>query len=137
MSAEERTPVSARARLMVKAQSDFYAREDPRAPDEAFELQQSLMRELPDQVRASPAEGEKGVVTDVLIPLISSGALTAATDVFKTWLSKRPTNRKIDVEFEIDDGHARKREGEVHIDSTNVDDAVLESIAKEVLEPGK
>jgi hypothetical protein len=120
-------------RLTIKPRSDFYAAHDQRAADEEFELQQALSRELPEQVRARPMPGEKGVVTDVLIPLASSGAFTAMAEVFKAWVAKRPTNRAIDVEYEIDEGDTGTRSGKLRIDSTNVDNDVLETAVREVL----
>jgi len=123
-------------RLRITPQSDFYAAGDERLADEAFELQQAFQRELPETVEARPVPGEKGIVTEIVIPLVSSGALTAAVEVFKAWLAKRPTNRKIELEFELERGK-EKSSGTLHLDSTNVDNAVLENITKEVFAPGK
>ena len=124
-------------RLTVTPRSDFYASTDERADHEAFELQEAIRRELPDAVDARAAPGEKGVITDVIIPLASGGALTAVVEVFKTWLAKRPTNRTIDLSFEVDRGKDGKKSGTLRLDSTNIDDAVLDTIAKEVLASGE
>ena len=120
-------------RFTITPHSDYFAPHDEKTVGEGFELEAAMARKLPDAMASRPAPGQKGVLTDVLIPLGSSGALTATVEVFKAWLAKRPTHRTIDVEFEIEQGDAPKRTGTFSVDATNVDDAVLDTIAKEVL----
>jgi hypothetical protein len=105
--------------------------------DELFELESDLTRELPDMIEQRAVAGKKGIVTEVLIPIGSSGALTAMVEVFKAWIGKRPTNRTLDVHFDVDDGRPDKRSGSLHVDATNVGSEVFDTIAQEVLKPGK
>lgn len=127
---------SGNVRLKITPQTDFYAAGDERAKQEAFELEGALKRALPKEVETRPAADEKGVITDLVIPLASSGAMTAMVEAFKAWLSKRPTNRSIDVEFEIDESEEGTRKGTFSVDAQNVDDKVLDTIARGVLESG-
>jgi len=138
-SIEESSPVDGKVRLTITPTSDFYAENDQRTRDEAFELIEAIRRELPDEVEARPVPGEKGIITDLVIPLVpvAGPALTAAVAVFKAWIAKRPTNRTIVLEFEIDRGGDQKSSGKLRLDATNVDSAVLDTIAKEVLSSGK
>ena len=119
--------------LKITPLSDYFAAGDPRTDDEALELDQALQRELPDDVKPRSEPGQKGIVTDVIIPLGSSGALTATVEVFKAWLAKRPTNRKLVVEFEVEEDEDGRRSGRLEVDATNVDDSVLDSVVKESL----
>ncbi|WP_270006801.1 hypothetical protein [Solirubrobacter deserti] len=73
------------------------------------------------------------MITDIVIPLASSGALTAATEVFKAWLNKRPQHRSLDVEYEVEQDGAPSRSGKLSIDAENVDDAVLEAVVANTL----
>jgi hypothetical protein len=133
---ESGTTSDGTVRLRITPQSDFYAEGDERLAEEAFELQQAFQRELPETVESRPVPGEKGVVTEIVIPLISGGALTSTVEIFKAWLAKRPTNRKIELEFELERGKDTSS-GTIHLDATNVDDAVLDNITKEVFATGK
>jgi hypothetical protein len=135
MSIDEHASAGAVVRFAVVPHSNYYAPEDPRTEDEKFALQQALLQGLPDGVRSRPGAGEKGVVTDVLIPLASSGGFTAAAQVFTSWLRARPKHRRIDVSYELQEGDASKREGTFQLEATDVDDAVLDTIAREVLKP--
>ena len=68
------TPTVGTLRLTLKPHSDFYAEGDERRDNEAFELQRDS-RSSPER-EARPVSGEKGIVTEVVIPLASSGALS-------------------------------------------------------------
>lgn len=136
MTAETGAPARS-VRLTVVGRSDFYAAHDSRADDEAFELSKALKEELPEYVKPRPAERQKGVITDVIVPLASSGALTAVVEVFKAWLAKQPAHRSIDLEFEVEGDAAAGRHGHLRMDATNVDGAVLGAIAQEALDDGK
>ena len=124
-------------RLIVEGHSDLFAARDERAAQEAYELQQALERAVPEHIERRPSEGDKGVVTEVIVPIATSGALTAMTEAFKAWLGKKPTHRSISVRYEVDEGSSATRKGDLDVDATNVDDAVLDTIAREVLGPGK
>jgi hypothetical protein len=136
-SANEETPATGTFRLTVTPWTDYYGPGDARARDEEFELQQALKQELPDHVRMRSAEGEKGVITDIIVPLGTSGALTAVVELFKAWLSKRPTNRRITVDFEVEQNKKGRRSGSLTVDATNVDNEILDTVARAALEAGK
>lgn len=132
MSGDEDQPSNSTIRFRITPESTYYAAADQRTKDEQFELQEALARALPDDVDRRPAPGEKGVLTDVVLPLAAGGGFTAMTEVFKAWLAKRPTNRTIHVEYEINRGE-QGGSGTLDLDATNVEDDVLGAIAKEAL----
>jgi len=133
-SPEQGAPASGVARFTIEAQSEYFAAGDKREK-ERYELQRALELELAERTGGVPTPGKKGVVTEVIVPLASSGALSAMVEVFKAWLGKRPDHRTIDVDFEVDDGVHPPRSGKLKVDATNVDDSVLSTIAGAALDP--
>lgn len=117
-------------RLKIMPISDFYNQRDPRHSSEAFELQQLLDRELPGELETRSAPGTKGVITDLIVPIATSGGMTALVEVFKAWLAKRPDHRKIDLEFEVNTSKG-KRAGKLSVDASNVDSKDITAITKE------
>jgi hypothetical protein len=121
-------------RLAITAQSDYFGPQDDRGKEEAFELQNALQVELRENVATRPAPGEKGIISDVIVPLASSGALGAVVEVFKAWLSIRPKHRTITVDFKVDAPTRGTRSGTVTINATNVSDKALETAVREALQ---
>jgi hypothetical protein len=117
-------------RLTITPVSDFYDKDDPRYSSEAFELQQALVRELPDELEVRAEPGEKGGLADLIVNIATGGAISGLVEVFKAWLGARPVHRRIDLEFEVveDEG---KRTGKLIIDASNVDSKQLAAIAGE------
>jgi hypothetical protein len=134
---EEGAPVEGALEFEITPESGFFALDDQRADDEAFELQAALTHELPNESRTRPDPKKKGVVTDVIVPLASSGALTAMVEVFKAWLAKRPDHRTIRLKYKIKQEGKPEREGNLSIDATNVDDAVLGTLSGKALQQGE
>jgi hypothetical protein len=135
-SAKEELPATGTVRFEITPRSDYFAAMDSRGRDEELELKTALKAELPEHVRSRPGEGEKGIVTDVIMPLATGGALTAMVEAFKAWLASRPANRTIELKYEVEEKKG-KRNGTLTINATNVDSAVLEVIGREALQPGK
>ena len=68
--------------------------------------------------------------------LVSSGALTALSGVLKTWLSRRPQNRTVNLEFEITNSDGTRRKGTLNLDATNVEPEVLGKITEQTFNAG-
>lgn len=117
-------------RFTITPLSDFYDDKDPRYASEAFELQHAVKREMPDLVEVRAAHGEKGLLSELIVDIVTSGSLTALVEIFKAWLAARPAHRKIDLKFEIDQQKG-KRTGTLQIDASNVDSQQLAEISAE------
>ena len=83
--------------------------DDDRWRADLAELQRLLSRELPEETQEPPeAEGTRGVeLTEVILALGSAGAMTAATEMFKAFVSARPGRRKVTVSVEQDGAPVR------------------------------
>jgi Effector Associated Constant Component 1 len=121
-------------RLRITPLSDFFDENDPRHASEAFELQRALKREGVEGLQARPAPGEKGVLTDIIVDVATGGAITGLIEVFKIWLAARPVNRKLELEFEVEERKG-KRTGTLHIDASNIDSDSLAEITSEAFRP--
>jgi hypothetical protein len=110
--------------------SSFYAKDDPRYESEAFELQRVLDRELPGALEERAAPGGKGLLPDLVVDLISGGAIRGLVEAFKVWLAARPVHRTIDLEFEVEENNG-KRKVKLTIDASNVDSLQLATITGE------
>ena len=118
-------------RLTMRPESDFYGPSDDRLEAEMFELQTAISQEFPDALKAKPVPGAKGPALDLVMTLVSSGALTALSGVLKTWLSRRPQNRTVNLEFEITNSDGTTRKGTLNLDATNVEPEVLGKITEQ------
>jgi hypothetical protein len=132
-SATEDAPPTGTVRFEVNPQNGYYAPGDSRGRDEEFELQDALKAQLAGNLKTGAAEGDKGVITDVVLPLATGGAFTAMVDAFKAWLSSRPQHRTIELEFEIDEQDG-KRSGTLTVDAKNVDSIDLDTIVREAFQ---
>lgn len=76
-----------------------YGAHDARWLDEKSELLMGLRDAVPStQQLHEPVPGTKGIAGDILVPLISAGALTGVVEVLRTWLG-RDDGRAIRVRF--------------------------------------
>jgi hypothetical protein len=123
-------------RLTMRPESDFYGPSDDRLEAEMFELQTAISQEFPDVLKAKPVPGAKGPALDLVMTLMSSGALTALSGVLKTWLSRRPQNRTVNLEFEITNSDGTTRKGTLNLDATNVEPEVLGKITEQTFNAG-
>ncbi|GAA4351176.1 effector-associated constant component EACC1 [Angustibacter luteus] len=77
--------------------------DDDRWRSDLAELQHLLRRELRDETQEPPpAAGNRGAaeISDVIVALGSAGAMTAAVEVFKSWINARPGRRQVTVTIE-------------------------------------
>ena len=128
--------LSSAVRLTIRPESDFYDPLDDRLAAEMFELQNAISQEFPDGLNAKPVPGAKGPALDLIMTLASSGALTALSGVLKTWLSRRPQNRTVNLEFEITNSDGTTRKGTLSLDATNVEPEVLGKITEQTFSAG-
>ena len=90
--------------LHVRPDTQEWGREDDdRWRSDLAELQRLLSHELPAETEdpgtvdnaRGPAE-----ISDVILALGSAGAMTAAVEIFKTWVGARPGRRRVKVAVE-------------------------------------
>lgn len=84
--------------------------DDDRWRADLAELQRLLSRELPDETQEPRAsDSTRGVAewNEVILALGSAGAMTAATEMFKAFVSARPGRRKVTVSVEQDGAPVR------------------------------
>lgn len=90
--------------LRVRPDTEEWGTEDDdRWRSDLAELQHLLKRDLPDEtVVPEPGDGTRGAseVSNVIVALGSAGVMTAAIDIFKSWVGARPGRRKIRVSLE-------------------------------------
>jgi hypothetical protein len=82
---------------------EWGSEDDDRWRTDLAELHRLLDRRLPDETQDPPvAEGTRGAaeLTDVIVALGSAGAISAAVEIFKTWVGARPGRRKVEVRVE-------------------------------------
>jgi hypothetical protein len=124
------TTQSAPLEVVVEAASDQFDPNDPGWRAQLVALRKSLRDADIDDVRREerPAPGHKAGFESILIALGTSGAITAAVEVFRSWLS-RDRHRRVELTFKDGD-----REVTVAVDATTSSDATVESAMKAALE---
>lgn len=75
------------------------------------------------------AEGSKGTLDTLIIALGSSGAITAAVEIFKSWLSRDRSRR---LTLTIDSGAGRPTK--IDVDGTSTSDKTVETVLLAALE---
>jgi Effector Associated Constant Component 1 len=111
--------------LVIEPRSSRYEPTDYRWRRQTGSLYHDLRAEVGGvRVEAEPAPGEKGAVTQLVLELISSGALTAAITTLRAWL-ERDRTRTLDVEW--DDGERRKH---FSVSASTMDDETFEEFAR-------
>ena len=113
-----------RLELVVEPRSDDYDAADDRWRAQVGSFYQELATRVDTFQRGRPSPGTKGTVDEVILALGSSGALTAAVELFRAWL-QRDKSRSIDVRWD-EDG----RERHVTFSGDNVDTATVKEIAR-------
>jgi hypothetical protein len=77
------------------------------------------------------AEGSKGTLETLIIALGSSGAITAAVEIFRGWLS-RDRSRRLRVTIDSSDGKTT-----IELDGTSTSDKTVESVMLAALEQAR
>ncbi len=76
----------------IEATSDDYDPSDSRWMDELLHLHDDLQRDAGDVSRETKiAEGQKGGIESIILALGSAGAITAAVQIFQSWLGRDRT----------------------------------------------
>ncbi|NUT96215.1 MAG: hypothetical protein HOY78_29730 [Saccharothrix sp.] len=116
--------------VVVDAHSDQYDPNEPGWRSQLVALRKSLQDADLDDVRREerPAPGHKAGFEAIVIALGTSGAITAAVEVFRAWLS-RDRHRRVRLTFKDGD-----REVVVEVDANTSSDAAIESTMKAALE---
>ena len=124
-------PEESRVVLELVPGEDEWGSRDDRWRADVYELQQELSLAVPDAVRPpEDREGSKGLEwAQVVVELVSAGALTATVAGMKAWLNHG--RRSITARWRVVH-QGRPETGEIVIDAANVDDNVLTEIANGV-----
>lgn len=113
--------------LTIEPTGGRFDRADSRWLDEVASLHQEL-RSVEPTTRTSrhSVPGTKGVVTDIVVPLVSAGALTGIVEALRIWLS-RDDGRTLRLQL---DGEGRPVELELTGDalSPEVRDSIVASM---------
>ena len=107
--------------------------DDDRWRSDLAELQYLLRRELRDETQEPPpAAGNRGAaeISDVIVALGSAGAMTAAVEVFKSWINARPGRRQVKVSVEEAGAPTRT----VTVEADGLGAVELESLAAKALD---
>jgi Effector Associated Constant Component 1 len=92
--------------LVVEPRSERFEEADGRWREQVGAFYRELRSEVGDvRTETAPEAGAKGATTDIILALGSSGALTAAVTMFKSWLD-RDKSRALDIEWT--DGDQRR-----------------------------
>ncbi|WP_165960396.1 effector-associated constant component EACC1 [Actinocrispum wychmicini] len=75
------------------------------------------------------AEGSKGTLDTLIIALGSSGAITAAVEIFRSWLG-RDRSRRLTLTIEAGDGEPTR----ISLDGTSTSDKAMETVLLAALE---
>ena len=90
------TPVAGNE-FTIQPMSDAYDPSDDRWLTQVQSLLTSVQMNVgPVRKDVTPVPGQKGGVVEIIVALGSAGALTAAVEVFKAWLSRDGT-RSIEI----------------------------------------
>jgi hypothetical protein len=111
--------------LFIEPISERFEDDDPRWRDQVVALLRDLRDESVDvQTRSTPVAGAKGPVSEIVLALGSSGALTAAVTMFRAWLARDRT-RSLTIAWQ--DGDNRRS---VSVQAHDMDADVFEDIAR-------
>jgi hypothetical protein len=89
-------------KVALAASDEDYDPDDPGWRQQLGALHRALVdAEIDIHLRAEPVDGEKGGVTELVLTLGTSGAISAAVAVIQNWLSRE---RRRQVTVTIDDG---------------------------------
>ncbi len=113
-----------RLELVIEPRSDDYDAADDRWRAQVGTLQRDLAAHVETFQRSRSEPGAKGTVDEVILALGSSGALTAAVELFRAWL-QRDKSRSIEVRWD-EEGVERH----VTFSGDNVDPATVREIAR-------
>jgi hypothetical protein len=90
-------------KVALAASDEDYDPDDPGWRQQLGTLHRALVdAEIDIHLRAQPVDGDKGGVTELVLTLGTSGAISAAVTVLQTWLSRE---RRRQVTVTIDDGN--------------------------------
>lgn len=118
MSGTETEPSNPQLVVRVAPGADEWGTcDDDRWRHDLYELEQDLERALRGAVQPAVVRRDiKGVeLIEVVLAFGSAGVFTAAVEVFKAWLAKKPDRRTLDVTWLGRDGNRTLR-----IDATNI-----------------
>ena len=116
---------SATAQLKLVMSSDALPSSDQRWRNQVETLLTDLKRNAGEvRKEITPVAGQKGGAEAILLALGSSGAITAAVTVFRSWLT-RAADRSIDIEGNID-GRAIK----LTLTGRNIDETTVRQAFK-------
>ena len=117
--------MEANVKFRIEPQSDKYDHSDDRWIDQVSGLKQDVRREVGGISReVEIEEGKKGGVESIILALGSAGAITAAVDIFKAWLSRDRT-RSMEVSFEVEG-----RETKIKVSGTTSDEDIRKFMEK-------
>jgi hypothetical protein len=94
------TQQAAPLNVVVEADSDQFDQNDPGWRSQLVALRRALQDADVDDVRREerPAPGHKAGIEVIIVALGTSGAITAAVEVFRSWLS-RDRERRLRVKY--------------------------------------
>jgi hypothetical protein len=109
--------------VALAASDEDYDPDDPGWRQQLGTLHRALVdAEVDIHLRDQPVEGEKGGVTELVLTLGTSGAISAAVAVLQSWLSRE---RRRQVVVTVDDG---TRPVTYTVDGTSASDTTIKEI---------
>jgi hypothetical protein len=110
-------------KVALAASDEDYDPDDPGWRQQLGALHRALVdAEVDIHLRAEPVDGEKGGVTELVLTLGTSGAISAAVAVIQSWLSRE---RRRQVTVTIDDGNHPVT---YTVDGTSASDTTIKEI---------
>lgn len=114
--------------LVLEATTDRFDPDDERWQRQVAQLRGELARDVGGvRLERTPVAGTKGGVQGIIMALGSAGAITAAVEVFRTWLSLS-RDRSLRVRWTGDDG----REQTVSLSGSSVDDEAMQNLTRAI-----
>jgi hypothetical protein len=118
-------PPSSSAQFKLVVTSDALPSSDRRWQNQVDSLLSDLKRNAGEvHKEITPVDGQKGGAQAIILALGSSGAITAAVAVFRSWLA-RSADRSIDIEGKIDG-----REVKLKLTGRNIDETTIRQALK-------
>lgn len=115
--------MSENVELILDPGSDRFDATDDRWLDQVTLLVSDLRMQLDDvSIRSTSVPGSKGVLDEIVVPLLTSGAIPAAVGVIAAWL-QRDTSRSVRVRLAAD-GSVE----EFEMSGADVDDRAVEQM---------
>ena len=117
-------------RISIEPASTAYDPNDDRWTDQVDQLLGDLRTEsVPIEQDVTAVDGQKGGIISLIAVLGSSGAITAATAIFKSWLSRDKTRR---IKLAMTDANGDKRE--IELDADGLSKGEFEQYSKLLLD---